>query len=63
MLDDLVCESICKDFAGKRWNRDTRGFSFEDIAEMLEVTVSSTNGRRFELECGDVCLERVSINS
>jgi hypothetical protein len=43
MLNDVVGESVRKDFAGEGWNRDSRGVSFENVAKMFKVTVASTN--------------------
>jgi hypothetical protein len=57
MFDDIVRESICKYFARKRWDRHSGRLSLEDIAEMLEITISTAHRRGFEFECGYVGLE------
>ena len=55
-LDDLVREAVREDLSRERWDVHARRFTFEDIAEGLEVRVASTYGGLAKLEGRDVCL-------
>ena len=54
MLNDVVAESVGKDFSGKWRNGDARGLALENVAEVFKVAISAADRGGFELEGGDV---------
>ena len=54
MLNHIVTEPICKDFAWQRRDRNPRRFPLEDITEVLEIRVSSTDTAVAELESWNI---------
>ena len=56
MFDHIVRKSIREDLSREGWNGHSRRLSFKDITEMLEIAVTTTDGRRLEFECRDIGL-------
>jgi hypothetical protein len=56
MFNYIVRKSIRENLSREGWNRYSRRLSFKDIAEMLEIAVTTTDGGRLEFECRDVGL-------
>lgn len=54
-FDNIVAEAVGEDLSGQRRNSDTGALALENVAEVLEVGVSTTDAALTELEGGNVC--------
>jgi len=54
VLDHVVREAVCEDFAGERWDGYSCAFPFEDVSEVFEVGIASADDGVPELESWDV---------
>lgn len=54
-FDNIVAEAVGEDLSGQRRDSDTGALALENVAEVLEVGVSTTDAALTELEGGNVC--------
>lgn len=54
MLNHIITKAIRKDLSRQRWDRNSRAFPLKNIAEVLEIRISSAHTAVTELEGGDV---------
>lgn len=58
MLNHVVTEAIGKDLARQRRDRDPRALTLQDVAEVLEIRVTTSDRGLAQLEGGDVGLAK-----
>lgn len=53
-LDDVVAEAVGKHLTRQRGDGHTGRLALEDVAKVLKVGIAATDGRRAQLEGGDI---------
>lgn len=54
MLDHVIAEAVGEDLPWQGWDGDSGRLSFEDVAEVFEVGVATTNRAVLKFECRDI---------